>query len=103
MIAFPEDIGTYDFCGSSCAAEHVGSLELGKDFLVKQTKLLKPNDIAGHTMEFNVMSNDDTIELGNTVTIQTSGHKRNSDICGGTGKENDLLFPPRKFAWKSFG
>lgn len=56
--------GSYDFLWSSCAFEHLGSLERGLAFVQNAMRLLKPGGIAVHTTEFNVASNDDTITEG---------------------------------------
>lgn len=67
MNHIPDDIGTFDFCWSSCAIEHVGGLNLSKQFLKNMIKVLKPGGIAVHTTEFNLWSNDDTVENGDSV------------------------------------
>lgn len=59
--------GQYDFIWSSCAFEHLGSLEHGLAFFEESMRLLKPGGIAVHTTEINVTSNDDTIETGDNV------------------------------------
>lgn len=63
-----DDVQGYDFCWSSCALEHLGSLQLGIDFIINSVeKTLKIGGIACHTTEFNLSSNGDTIESGDTV------------------------------------
>lgn len=58
----------YDFCWSSCCFEHLGSLQAGLDFVVNSVeKTLKIGGIACHTTEFNLSSNDATVESGGTV------------------------------------
>src|SRR5918998_283444 len=52
----------WDFAWSSCALEHLGSLEAGWDFVVSSARLLRPGGVAAHTTEFNVSSGRDTIE-----------------------------------------
>lgn len=54
--------GRFDFCWSSCALEHLGSLEHGLAFVVNSTRLLAPGGVAVHTTEFNLSSNDATME-----------------------------------------
>lgn len=56
--------GTFDFVWSSCAFEHLGTLEAGTDFVKNAMRLLKPGGIAFHTTEYNVSSNDDTVLSG---------------------------------------
>ena len=53
---------TYDFAWSSCAMEHLGSLEKGLAFVRGAMRLLKPGGVAVHTTEYNCSSNDDTME-----------------------------------------
>jgi len=58
----------FDFNWSSCCFEHLGNLEAGMQFVVNAVeKTLRVGGIAVHTTEFNLSSNDDTIESGPTV------------------------------------
>jgi hypothetical protein len=57
----------FDFIWSSCALEHLGSLEAGWQFVLQAMEVVKPGGIAVHTTEFNVASNDETIEEGTNV------------------------------------
>lgn len=59
--------GAFDFSWSSCAFEHLGSLDAGLKFLVDSLACLKPGGIAVHTTEFNISSNESTIEAGPNV------------------------------------
>lgn len=59
--------GSFDFAWSSCSLEHLGSLQAGMEFLQASLDLLKPGGIAVHTTEYNVNSNEKTIEIGNDV------------------------------------
>lgn len=54
--------GQFDFCWSSCAFEHLGSIQHGLTFVERSIDTLVPGGIAVHTTEFNLSSNDDTIE-----------------------------------------
>ncbi|WP_433933090.1 SAM-dependent methyltransferase [Brevundimonas diminuta] len=54
--------GTFDFCWSACALEHLGSLEHGLRFIRNSLNVLKPGGIAVHTTEYNLSSNEDTID-----------------------------------------
>jgi SAM-dependent methyltransferase len=67
MTDIPSDLRGYDFCWSACALEHLGSLEEGERFIEESIATLAPGGIAVHTTEFNVKSNDDTLETGPTV------------------------------------
>lgn len=60
----------FNFTWSSCAFEHCGSLDLGKNFLINQMNCLKPGGIAIHTTEYNLSSNKNTIATGQTVLFR---------------------------------
>lgn len=57
----------YNFTWSSCSFEHCGSIELGKQFILNQMNCLKPGGVAVHTTEFNLTSNDHTLD--NEITV----------------------------------
>lgn len=67
MNAIPDDLRDFDFNWSSCSFEHLGTLDLGFQFLKNQMKTLKPGGWAVHTTEYNISSNDETQENNNTV------------------------------------
>lgn len=68
MNHIPEDIyGKFDFCWSSCAIEHVGSLEKSMTFLKNVLNVLKPGGISVHTTEYNLSSEERTYTEGNSV------------------------------------
>lgn len=67
MNDLPADEKDYDFCWSSCAIEHVGDLEKSKLFLKKMLNVLKSGGVAVHTTEFNLSSDNTTIEYGDSV------------------------------------
>lgn len=69
--AFEGQFGHYDFLWSSCALEHLGSLEHGLRFIQNAMALLKPGGLAAHTTEYNMSSNTDTRE-----TAQASVYRR---------------------------
>ncbi len=63
MNDIPSELSnSFDFCWSSCAFEHLGSLEHGMRFVERSIETLKPGGIAVHTTEYNLSSNDETIE-----------------------------------------
>jgi SAM-dependent methyltransferase len=63
MNAIPQDLaGRFDACWSTCALEHLGSLRHGLDFIENSLSVLRPGGIAVHTTEFNLGSNDETLE-----------------------------------------
>jgi hypothetical protein len=61
------DLGQFNFVWSSCAFEHLGSLEHGLKFVENAMDCVKSGGLAVHTTEFNVGSNDLTHEDGGTV------------------------------------
>ncbi|CAB3760138.1 hypothetical protein [Paraburkholderia humisilvae] len=68
MNAIPDDLADFDFTWSCCSFEHLGSLEAGLEFVINSVeKTLKRGGVAVHTTEFNLSSNDDTIDEGHTV------------------------------------
>lgn len=70
MNEIPSDLRDFDFNWSSCSFEHLGSIDLGLKFLKNQLKTLKPGGWAVHTTEFNISSNDKTLETGSTVIFR---------------------------------
>lgn len=63
MNNIPNDFDNkYDFVWSACALEHLGSLEHGLNFIKKSLKCLKKGGVAVHTTEFNLSSENKTIE-----------------------------------------
>ena len=62
MNDIPLSLTAYDFTWSSCAFEHLGSIEKGIQFVINSTKCLRSGGIAVHTTEFNLSSNEDTFE-----------------------------------------
>lgn len=59
--------GQFDFLWSACAFEHLGDLKKGTQFVRNAMRCLKPGGVAVHTTEFNLSSNEETIEQGDTV------------------------------------
>jgi hypothetical protein len=59
--------GSFDFLWSSCAFEHLGDLEQGLRFVLDSTGLLRPGGVAVHTTEFNLSSDEVTLETGDIV------------------------------------
>jgi SAM-dependent methyltransferase len=65
LSAIPDD--SFDFCWSACSLEHLGTLQAGMDFIFETTRIIRPGGVSVHTTEYNLSSNADTIESGNTV------------------------------------
>jgi SAM-dependent methyltransferase len=64
------DLVGFDFVYSSCALEHLGSIELGLKFVSNSLNCLRPGGVAVHTTEFNVFSNDATVDNQGTVLFR---------------------------------
>jgi 2-polyprenyl-3-methyl-5-hydroxy-6-metoxy-1,4-benzoquinol methylase len=60
MNFIPTNLGTFDFVWSSCALEHLGTLQNGLWFIIRSLALLKPGGYAIHTTEYNLSSNTNT-------------------------------------------
>ncbi len=76
MNDIPADLRDFDFLWSSCAMEHLGSLEHGVRFVEESMKCLRPGGVSVHTTEFNLSSNTATIETSEAAIY------RKSDIEG---------------------
>ncbi|HEX4434916.1 MAG TPA: hypothetical protein VH012_08795 [Acidimicrobiales bacterium] len=107
MNALPADLTGFDFAWSSCALEHLGTLEAGMDFVVAQMDCLRPGGVAVHTTEYLVSSNDATVEAGGTVfyrrrdiealvqRLQKAGHAVAMDYTlGSTPDDEHVDVPP---------
>jgi hypothetical protein len=71
MNHIPHDITDYDFNWSSCSFEHLGSIRKGMNFLKNQLQTLKTGGWAVHTTEYNVSSDDKTLDNdANTVIFR---------------------------------
>ena len=70
MNHIPADLTGFDFCWSSCALEHLGSIEQGLAFIENSIDCLKPGGWAVHTTEYNFSSNDETVATGSTVLFR---------------------------------
>lgn len=66
----PEFNNNYDIIWSNCALGHLGSIELGLKFIEQSLECLKPGGIAVHTTELNVVSDDDTLDMSDTVVFR---------------------------------
>lgn len=70
MNAIDKDLRSYDFCWSTCAFEHLGSIKAGQDFVVNAMAVLKPGGIAVHTTELNSNNEGPTFESRDLVVFQ---------------------------------
>ncbi|HEX6390018.1 MAG TPA: class I SAM-dependent methyltransferase, partial [Solirubrobacteraceae bacterium] len=70
MRAIPDDLRGFDFCWSTCSLEHLGTLDYGLEFIERSIDTIRPGGIAVHTTEFNLSSDEDTVEAGPTVVYR---------------------------------
>lgn len=108
MRDIPRDLhGGFDFTWSACALEHLGSLEAGMQFVSDSLACLKPGGVAVHTTEFNVTSDEETVEQGETVLyrrrdlhalaqrLRDAGHHIELDLRLGEGlADGHIDLPP---------
>ena len=77
MNNIPEHFAGFDFCWSSCSLEHLGSLRHGIDFIINSVeKTLKIGGLACHTTEFNLTSDEHTVETGRDVIYRKKDLER---------------------------
>lgn len=76
MREIPSDLRGFDFTWSSCALEHLGSIVAGVRFIERSLDCLRPGGVAVHTTEFNLSSDDRTLDHAATVLF------RRRDIAG---------------------
>jgi len=93
MNNIPEDLkqGEFDFIWSSCAFEHIGSIEHGLRFVKESLKCLKPGGMAIHTTEFNCSSNAGTLNAHNLVFFR---HRDIERLIGELAAEGYRVEPP---------
>lgn len=70
MNRIDPDLRGFDFCWSSCAFEHLGSIQAGLDFVRNSVDCLKHGGLAVHTTELNLVSNDQTVDNEGTVLFR---------------------------------
>jgi SAM-dependent methyltransferase len=70
MNAIPERYRGFDFCWSSCALEHLGSIDAGLAFIENSLRCVRPGGIAVHTTEYNCYSDDRTVDNDGTVLFR---------------------------------
>lgn len=62
MNNIPSDLRGYDCLWSCGSLEHIGGLNMGLEFIENSLDCLRPRGIAVHTTEFNLSSNEHTID-----------------------------------------
>jgi hypothetical protein len=87
MRNIPQDLPSSDFVWSTCALEHLGSLEAGLKFVLESSKRLKIGGVGVHTTEYNLSSEDRTIERGPTVLYRRQDMDRLAALLKAQGCE----------------
>lgn len=70
MNAVSADLRDFDFVWSACALEHLGSIERGLRFVESSMRCVRPGGVAVHTTEYNLTSNDKTVDNTGTVLFR---------------------------------
>ena len=94
MNDIPRDLSGFDFTWSSCAFEHLGSIESGLQFVERQMRCLAPGGVSVHTTELNVSSNDETVDEPGTVLYRQRDLRRLALRLRLRGHKIDLDFKP---------
>jgi hypothetical protein len=111
MNHIPEDLlaEQFDFTWSTCSFEHVGSIELGQQFILNQMRCLRPGGIAVHTTEFNLSSDEYTLDHQGTVlfrrrdmedlarSLRAEGHLIELNFSPGNGRLDHYADVPPYF------
>lgn len=99
MTAIPVDLTGFDFCWSSCAFEHLGSVEAGLAFVEASVRCLRPGGWAVHTTEYNLDSDTDgatrTVQRGPTVLYRRRDIEELARRLGSAGHRLAPLAPWR--------
>lgn len=103
MNHIPDDLRDFDFCWSSCAFDHLGTLEKGEEFIHNMMNCLRPGGVAVHTTEYNLSSNTTTVEHGDVVffrkcdfeeiaaRLRKNGHRIDLDFTLGNGEADRFV------------
>lgn len=89
--AIPDDLDGFDFCWSTCAFEHFGSITNGRRFISAMLRCLKPEGVAVHTTAINLCSNDATLDDNpGTVLYRQRDLEDMADDARAVGRDLDL-------------
>jgi hypothetical protein len=104
MNAIDPELTDFDFCWSSCCLEHLGSLQAGLDFILNSVeRTLKVGGVALHTTEFNLSSNEETLDQGGTVFYRRRDLEGLIAVLRERGHEvDDLVVGPNVFVMNGF-
>lgn len=92
MNDIPSDLKDFDLCWSSCALEHLGSIENGLKFIENSLLTLRRGGVAVHTTEFNISPGDDTLTTGETVLFKRKHFEQLAKSLRRRGREIELDF-----------
>jgi hypothetical protein len=70
MNHIPASLSGFDFCWSTCAMEHLGTIQQGLDFVENSLATIRPGGLSVHTMEFNIENDGNTLDEAPTVLFQ---------------------------------
>jgi hypothetical protein len=106
MNDIPTDLRGFDFAWSACSLEHLGSLENGGRFLNNSMPCLRTGGLGVHTTEFNLSSNEETLNHFPTVLFRrrdiegiaaqltADGHSLDVDFAPGNGIADGFVDVP---------
>lgn len=95
MNEIPSNLTDFDICWSACAFEHLGSIEKGLQFVKNSLKTLKPGGFSIHTTEFNLTSNENTIEsMGLSIFRKQDIERLSNDLVAKGHKVWKINFHP---------
>ncbi|MGH9080063.1 MAG: class I SAM-dependent methyltransferase [Acidimicrobiales bacterium] len=111
MNRIPKDLRGYDGLWSCGSLEHIGGLKSGLDFIERSLDCLRPGGIAVHTTEFNLSSDDATLEtagmsfyrrsdiLSLAGRLSSDGHGIVLNLTRGAGPiDNHVDTPPHDYS-----
>lgn len=70
MNNIPAELTNFDFCWSACCLEHLGSIDLGLEFIANSLRTVKIGGLSVQTTELNLSSNEETVDSGETVLFR---------------------------------
>ena len=86
------NLRNFDFNWSSCCFEHLGSLEAGIEFVINAVeRTLKVGGIGVHTTEYNISSDETTVESGPTVIYRKQDIESLADRLRSRGHSVDPI------------
>jgi hypothetical protein len=87
MTRVPDDLEGFDFCWSSCALEHLGSIDAGLAFVERSLATLRPGGVAVHTTELALDESAPAVTEGPTVLYRRADLEAAADRWRRAGHE----------------